>query len=281
MPFKGQGKGGKTVRINETGHRQPRRSSKSVRGGETALRGCESVEQMYHYSNYRRELTDSYSFRMTAAEMDLSTAIWLASRQWLSPMSQECPFNQLQVLFYYEHLCSHMKQHRDNNSKRTMLATLEGETCAWQKGTCTGVGDSGCQVPGSSVAIFTIGTKAMTLHLRYPHPDSPGENMKKYIIHPAFTMRLGPGTLFILDPLDDVHFTHEACFDPAFGDDGGVRIAYVFRHCQQLHHFRTHPDSKRQIYIDPNITARKTMERKRKKARHAANVRRSLFKRMF
>ena len=196
-------------------------------------------------------------------------------------MSYDCPFNQVQILFYYEILRSHMKQHRDNNSKRIMLNVLSGDLCAWQKGTCTGVGDSACQIPGSSVAIFTIGSKAMTMHLRYPHCESPDEDIKQYVIHPKFTLRLGPGTIFILDPVDDVHFTHEAHFDFGFGDDDGVRIAYVFRHCQKHEMFRTHPNAKRQLYQDPEITKAVKCERSRKKARARTNARRSILKRMF
>ena len=174
-----------------------------------------------------------------------------------------------------------MKQHRDNNSKRVMLKVRNGDECAWKCGTCTGIGDSGCQVPGSSVAVFTIGTKAMTMLLRYPHNDTYKEDMTKYVIHPSFTMRLGPGTLFILDPVDDVHFTHEAHFDFTFGEDDGVRIAYVFRHCQQVHMFHTHPNAKRQIHVPLEDIQRREAERKRRRAREAKRRRDALFRRLF
>jgi hypothetical protein len=253
-----------------------------VRAGEEFNIDDEGVELMYNYSNFRRDVIDSYASRMTAAEMDLSIAVWLSARPWLSEVSRSCPFNQAQLLFYYEAFHSHMKQHRDNNSKRTLAKLLDGETNTYdQSGTCTGVGDTTCQVPGSSVAVFTIGTTAMTLSLRYPHRNSPHENIKRYVIHPHFQMRLGPGTLFILDPHDDVHYTHEASFDLDFGDDNGVRIAYVFRHCQVTQLYKTSAHKKRQRYMHADELEALQEKRKRRKAVNAAAKRRLLFARMF
>ena len=51
--------------------------------------------------------------------------LWLAGRQYLSPPSQQTPFNLVQHLYYYTTLNSWMPQHRDNNNKRDF-------ECAWE-----------------------------------------------------------------------------------------------------------------------------------------------------
>ena len=53
----------------------------------------------------------------------------------------------------------------------------------------------------------------MTLKLRFPPESNPECNRKEYTIHPKFIIPLGPGTIFILDPWDDLFFTHEAAFE--------------------------------------------------------------------
>lgn len=121
----------------------------------------------------------------------------------------------------------------------------------------------------------------MTLLLRYPHADNKEEDMKDYVIHPRFTTRLGPGTLFILDPLDDVHFTHECHFEFAFADEVGMRVAIAMRHCQRIHHFRTAPGGKRQISVDPQTVATQAKARKMRRAKKAANDRRRYLASMF
>jgi hypothetical protein len=80
----------------------------------------------------------------------------------------------------------------------------------------------------------------MTLKLRFPPESDLHCNRKEYTIHPKFTIPLGPGTIFILAPWDDLFFTHEAAFEAWFeAEDGSVgdsewREAFVFRHLQSL-----------------------------------------------
>jgi len=279
VPLGGHGRGGRTERINASGtHRQPRRSSRSVRAGPIVEHDHHPLQPMYHYSNFRRAPVDSYSFCMTPAHMDLNVLCWLAARHVLAEKSKDTPFTHCQQLFYYELFNSHMKQHRDNASKRSLSKLCSGflgSSSYDPAGTCTGIGDSTCQVPGSSVAVYTIGTKAMTLKIRYPHRDNLDENIKDYVVHPKFIIRVGPGTLFILDPEDDVWFTHECEFPCIFGDDNGVRVAFVFRHCQKLHLFKTDAKSKR--YIDPEALAtEKKAKQKRRADKVAADRRRRL-----
>lgn len=272
VPWKGRGDHGRRVPLNTTAQPQPRRSSRSVRGSPA----CEGLEKMYHYSAYRREAADSYCRRMTAPEMDLACTLWLAARPHLSAVSQSCVFNQVQLLFYYGAFGNKMAQHRDNNSKRQLSAVLAGEQTSFSlAGSCTGVADQTCQVPGSSVAVFTMGTRSMTMKLRFPPPDDLECNIKKYVVHPAFTLRLHAGTLFILDPHDDVFFTHEAEFtsDCAGDNDDGLRIAWVFRHCQVLHPYGRFS---RQRYIAAEELEEQRKAKKKRKARESSNRRRRL-----
>ena len=51
------------------------------------------------------------------------------------------------------------------------------------------------------------------LQLRFPHKNDPNADRKTYDVHASFAIQLGPGMLFILDPLDDVYMTHEAHFE--------------------------------------------------------------------
>ena len=50
-----------------------------------------------------------------------------------------------------------------------------------------------------------------------------------------FTVSLGAGTAYVLDPVDDVTFTHKAAF--AKGTNGKWRKAYVFRWLQAEKNF--------------------------------------------
>jgi hypothetical protein len=284
-PLKGRGKGGRVVRLNASQHRQPRRASRSVRGSPEFSHRGEDVQRMFHYSAFRRAAQDAYATPMSAAEMDLSTAVWLAARHWLSPISAACPFNQCQVLLYYEALQAHMRPHRDNNSKKTFLKMLAGQLPDGfdAAGTCTGIDDTTCQVPGSCVCVFSIGTKAMLLRLRYAHQDKPHQNMEDYVIHPTFCIPLGPGTLFVLHPQDDVWMTHEAIYElePDEEECNGVRIAFVLRHCQKLLPFTTSASRKHQRIMDSEVIATQQKLRAQKRARAMSASRRMLMKRMF
>ena len=76
-------------------------------------------------------------------------------------------------------------------------------------------------------------------------------------------------------------YTHEASFDLDFGDDNGVRIAYVFRHCQVTQLYKTSAHKKRQRYMHADELEALQEKRKRRKAVNAAAKRRLLFARMF
>ena len=54
-------------------------------------------------------------------------------------------------------------------------------------------------------------------------------------VNALFTVSLGAGTAHVLDPVDDVTFTHKAAF--AKGTNGKWRKAYVFRWLQAEKNF--------------------------------------------
>ena len=53
---------------------------------------------------------------------------------------------------------------------------------------------------------------------------------KAKMVNALFTVSLGAGTAYVIDPVDDVKFTHEAAF--AKGANAKWRKAYVFRWLQ-------------------------------------------------
>jgi hypothetical protein len=285
VPAKGAGKGGATVRLNDTTHRMPRRSSQSVRGSPSRTcqaTGC-TTRQMYNYTGFRRPSRDLSAFAMAPRTFDLGTLLWLAVRDHLSEESRSAPFNHVQWLLYYTVLDSHMRQHRDNSNVRDFVQAVDalqsvGHVAPPSKGNCVGIESMNSQVPNSSVVVFSLGCACMTLRLRYADKADCWQDRKRYVVHPKFTMRLGPGTAFVLDPMDDIFFTHEACFEVWDQDEAGWRVALVFRHCESLLEFES--DGLCKMHVEQAEEALRKKERKRKKARQAARQRNQLMRSM-
>ena len=120
----------------------------------------------------------------------------------------------------------------------------------------------------------------MIMTLRFPHADNLHENRKNYIIHPTFKLRLGPGTLFVFDPVDDLFFTHEAeCVRPfeASPDspigETGWREAWVFRLLGSLRPFHL-PEEGGGLAMDERLQA-KAAQRKKARARQRERLRKN------
>ena len=274
----GRGTGGKTVRINATDYRMPRRRSCSVRGSPKA---ASDTRRMYSYTAHRRPNHDLSAFPMTPAVFDLGTCCWLAARAAgrLSPVSEQAPFNHCQLLLYYTTFNAHMRQHRDNNNKRDFLkaaaALSDGEAPEPSaNGNCVGIDGVNSQAPGSSVVVFAMGNVGMTFRLRFADKAHPHQNRDKYPVHASFSMRLGPGTMFILDPIDDLFYTHEAMFEVWDLDQQGWRVAFVFRNCITLLPFETEGNCK--LYEEPWQTVERVKRKKRALGRKRAAERRQL-----
>lgn len=170
-----------------------------------------------------------------------------------------------------------MGQHRDNTNTQQLSKFLNG--C--NSSLTTALGSEESQLLGSNVAVFSLGTGTMQFLLRYPHSDNLHENRQSYVVHERFRVPLGPGTLFILDPWDDLFFTHEAYFDVMFDDVGEStwREAYVFRHVGSPGMFHTFAESHK-LYMSHEVNS-KIAARKRARAVAKAKNRRKLLERMF
>ena len=53
----------------------------------------------------------------------------------------------------------------------------------------------------------------MDFALSFPPPHDLYAGIQDYVIRPAFTARLGRGTLMVFKDIDDQFFCHEAWFD--------------------------------------------------------------------
>jgi hypothetical protein len=81
----------------------------------------------YNYSGYRRAQADLRARPMKPALFDLNTAVWMASFDHLSAVSQSCPFTQVQILFYYSIFKGAIGQHRDNSDSKALRLFLLGQ----------------------------------------------------------------------------------------------------------------------------------------------------------
>lgn len=279
MRVQRKGRGGEvTERLNATTMAQPRRVTMSVRVSPTfGTEDDEEVHYLFDYMNFKRREVDKQCRPMPSAIFDLGVACWMAAYDYLTPTSKQCPFTHCQLLVYYECFNGRMGQHRDNANSRLMSNIVNGITTELE----TPLVGHESQWVGSNVVVFSLGTGIMQFLLRYPHADNIHESRSDYVIHERFRIPLGPGTLFVLDPWDDVYFTHEAYFDVEYDEVGEStwREAYVFRHVCSLGLFHTFAEEHK-LYMSEEVCT-KIRTRKRARASAKANSRRRLFQSMF
>lgn len=276
VPRKGRGENGATDRLNSTCRSQPRRVTMSVRVSPTVgTDDHEEVHYLFDYANFRRPEHDKQCRPMPPAVFDLGVSCWLAAHEYLTPASKVCPFTHCQLLIYYECFNGRMGQHRDNTNTRHLRNFLNGK----ESSLVTALGpEHESQALGSNVVVFSLGTGSMQFLLRFPHKDNLEECRQSYVIHERFCLTLGPGTLFVLDPWDDLYFTHEAYFDLSYDDCVGEstwREAYVFRHVGNPQMFHTFAE-KHKLYMSREIRT-KISNRKRARLAARARARRQLF----
>lgn len=282
VPWKGRGDGGRTERLNVSTKPQPRRISYSVRGSPPFRRDGVEVEMKLNYTAYRRHARHHIARRMPPGVFDLLLSVWLAARPYMYGVSADVPFTHVQLLLYYECMNGSMGQHRDNNNSADFKRFMEGvQKGGSDTGNCVSAGGENSQVPHSWVAVFTTGTGEMMCQLRFPPKEDRFCNREYYIARPCFCLQLGPGTLFLMAPRDDLYFTHEADFetewvgaagtDPAVGDSE-VREAWVFRHLESLKPFHLE-GAGNCAFADETIRTYETGLKKRK-AKKAAAMRR-------
>jgi hypothetical protein len=248
VPKKGRGKDGRTERLNASAKPQPRRASFSVLGSAPFVRSGRDVQMLFNYTSYRRAERNHVAKPMTPGMFDLGLHLWLVARAHMDgSFCAETPWTHVQILWYYQVFGSKMAQHRDNSNARDFASYMAGRTTGPSvHGHCASHAQENSQAPNSWVAVFTLGTGVMTCKLRFaPHRDLECPR-KEYIIHPSFCFPLGPGTMFLMSPIDDLCFTHEAefefsfCMDEMLGVGGSEwREAWVWRHLGSLQCFYT------------------------------------------
>jgi hypothetical protein len=286
-PLKGHGKGGRTERLNASTMSQPRRVSYSLRGSDTFEREGSEVEMKFNYTAYRVKPRHHVARRMPASVFDLALAVWLAARPIMGDcLSAEIPFTHVQLLLYYSAFHASIQQHRDNQSAKDFCAFMDGLTTGGGDGHCASHGQENSQAANSWVAVYTTGSGEMVCTLRFPPKEDPMCNRGDYVAKPLFKLPLGPGTLFLMSPKDDLFFTHEAEFEVEFEvpADGAIgesvlREAWVFRHLGSVQCFHTQTGKNRRFVDEQILKAESVLGRKR--AQKQANERRQLLKRGF
>ena len=221
------GKGPARVRLNATSYSQPRRRSTSVEvEPEHMDDGGDRIATRLCYTAYGRLPSDWAAEQMSRAQFNLGYYCWLASHPVLTQVSQACPPTGMQLCAYYRLFGGRMGRHRDNYTHTMMMEVVHGKKTLEDltSGSHHG-GDANSQVIGSNVLIWTEGDADMTFALSFP--TSEDGDRDDYVIHPAFCVKVGAGTLLVFHPSDDVFFCHEAYF---LADGAGThRLAFVFR----------------------------------------------------
>ena len=173
---------------------------------------------------------------MRWAVFALGLVLWVAAWPWLTQISRQTPPTHCQLLLYYWLLRCAMNGHRDNSSSSDIEKMAEGLGIGTEGHASAGAVNS--QRVGSNVLVFTTGTAPMVFTLAFAHADDILENREEYVVHPRYQMELCGGTLSILDPVDDLVFTHGAKFSGNFrisavdGDRSWWRKGWTFRWLQ-------------------------------------------------
>lgn len=222
----GNGKGhGKRVQLNATTYPQPRRRSWSVvvKDPHEDEDGSE-VRVQLNYTAAGRNPSDWRAAPMPRSVFELGVALWNAVWPLITPACQRHPPTGCQLLGYYTLFGGRIPRHRDNYTTQHMIDAVEGrETVdSLLEGSHHG-GDANSQMTGSNVLVWTEGDADMTFALSFFPDGEYTANRREYVIHPVFCCRLGPGTLLVFNPTDDLNFCHEAYFEP----DSALAVAHM------------------------------------------------------
>ena len=192
----------------------------------------EEVYTLFSYTQANRRPHDWRGTPMPWAVFELGLHCWRAAWPHLALESRRAPPTHVQVMVYHWLRKAKVGQHRDNSWVKEREQRASGEVHAPP----TVAGSENSQAQNSSVMVFTTGTAPMVFTLAFAEHGAPLDCPRdRYIIHPSFQMQLGHGTLSILDPIDDLFFTHGAQFDGDYrvttidGDPTWWRLGWVFR----------------------------------------------------
>ena len=216
------------------GWRQPKRRSESIvvkpehvyEGGDGEGIGRE-VMTLFNYTSYGRYPDDWRARPMDNATMNLLLYAWMVTWPYLTYQSRKTPPTHMQLLFYYVTLSSRITAHRDNISIADINKIINGDECG-ENGHPSAGADNSQQI-GSNVLVYTEGNVPQNFILRYPSRDNFTEKRALNKTIPIFQFRCGRGTISVLDPVDDLLMTHEACFDKDAANADGYRLGFTIR----------------------------------------------------
>ena len=243
--------GSKRRRLNGSCLPAPRRKSWSVVViPEREDADGERVVSLFNYSAYGRPAPDVRSAPMPLPVFRFGEQLWLAAMPYLSAVCKLNPPTHCQMLLYYALFRSAMGRHRDNYTVRHLKAMLEGGSAAGS----THAEMENSQRIGSEVLLYTEGNTPMDFALSFPPPHDLYAGIQDYVIRPAFTARLGRGTLMVFKDIDDQFFCHEAWFDRLVLQTAGAtghRLSFVFRWLTSVKNFRVAPDCSYKSAVPP------------------------------
>ena len=213
-------------RLNETEYPQPRRVSwlAVVQDQHFSHEAGHNVYTLFSYSQTYRKKSDWRGRPMPTSIYQLALACWTAAFPYLPSISQACPPTHCQLMAYHTIFNGHVGHHRDNGHVAPP-ATHTRDECS--------------QIRGSAVLSFTVGTQ-MEFSFRRPPEGKSIFNAKKedYLKNTDLACTLSEGSLFVLDPVDDENFRHEAYFAKSIKESTNEpRIAFMFRWLAKQHEF--------------------------------------------
>lgn len=196
-----RGSSSNLVFLNKTSYAQPRRRSFSV------IEHVRTKRQVFLYNITFRQLGVEMCSPMPKEIFQMGYHLWQASMPFLTKLSQQCPPNFCQVLFYYSAFGGKMMAHRDYPYGR--------------KG-----GDG--KIRGTNVLLYTS-MMPMTLRFWECESDYLSGGRNKFKLN-GIEVPLFEGTCFVFHPWDDERFLHDAIFqDKTKSALDAVSVRFVFR----------------------------------------------------
>jgi hypothetical protein len=210
------------IRLNESMHPQPRRTTYSVTINEprwSPLHFC-MIQDLYTYGHAGRPPHDWRSRPIPVELYEFGEYLWKRLYSRLSPVSQCCPPTAVQVLHYSEKFDAKMAPHKDNGIREDVNGLQS-------RMSTDPILNS--QIVGSSVITYSIGDAMEFGLLKGDAGYRSSQKNHKWV--PEGTVTLEDGSAFVLDPQDDENYMHAAKFKK--GGKGTpkdrIRSVLVFR----------------------------------------------------
>ena len=213
----------------------------------------EYVAGLFSYTSFGRETSNWKCRPMTHGVWRLGLVAWLVAWPHLSEVSQESPPTGMQALLYPctrrplprggppgNHMKgSYMGHHRDNFDIEDLLDSFDGIAPNFAKGHASG-GEQNSQAEGSSVMVVSMGNRSQEFALHFPPADDVMESTRSETGYKVrFCFNLGKYSICVLDPIDDVRYTHGLTYPDKHTEPEWCRVAFVFRWLQSEQTFYT------------------------------------------